>query len=327
MKFTPVFSRNYFRFSESVLDMVKIKNKMRLKSCFKAFERGISQKFMANQLEITTRRFRQLYKIYQITGKLPNVGCNVGRPSKVINEDIKQIIVDTYGKYLLNALYLERVIYAEKNIRIPHNSIHKVLLEKGLAKSEPNKSKRRKPWIRYEREHSLSAGHLDWHEPEGGLKVCVVLDDASRKILAGGEFKQATEENSQNLVQEVLNKYGHIKTLREAITDHGARFYANKRNKEDFANHKFEMFLKEQGIIHILCRYKHPQSNGKVEKWFDLYRVHRKRFKTFHEFIEWYNNRPHGSLNLRRAETPEQAFWRKMPEEYYFGKAARFLGW
>ncbi|HLD06127.1 MAG TPA: IS481 family transposase, partial [Candidatus Nanoarchaeia archaeon] len=43
------------------------------------------------------------------------------------------------------------------------------------------------------------------------------------------------------------------------------------------------------------------------------------------EFIAWYNNRPHGSLNLRRAETPEQAFWRRLPEEYYYALAAKFL--
>jgi len=85
--------------------------------------------------------------------------------------------------------------------------------------------------------------------------------------------------------------------------------------------------LENNKIKHILCRYKHPQTNGKVEKWFDLYRVHRKRFPTFEEFIEWYNNRPHGSLNLRRAETPEMAFWRKMPIEYYYGLAAKFFGW
>lgn len=51
------------------------------------------------------------------------------------------------------------------------------------------------------------------------------------------------------------------------------------------------------------------------------------RFETFEEFIDWYNHRPHGSLNLRRAETPEMAFWRKMPEEYYYGLAAKSLGW
>ena len=70
-----------------------------------------------------------------------------------------------------------------------------------------------------------------------------------------------------------------------------------------------------------------PPTNGKVEKWLDLYRIHRKRFPAFEEFIEWYNNRPHGSLNLRRAETPEMAFWRKMPVEYYYGLAAKFFKW
>ena len=33
--------------------------------------------------------------------------------------------------------------------------------------------------VRYERKHSLSAVHIDWHEWEGtDVKVCVILDDA-----------------------------------------------------------------------------------------------------------------------------------------------------
>jgi len=89
--------------------------------------------------------------------------------------------------------------------------------------------------------------------------------------------------------------------------------------------HAFEAFLKGHNIKPILCRYKHPQSNGKIERWWGIYKTHRKRFNTFQEFIAWYNNRPHGSLNLRRAETPEQAFWRRLPEEYYYALAAKFL--
>jgi hypothetical protein len=56
------------------------------------------------------------------------------------------------------------------------------------AQEDENKQKRRK-WVRYERKHSLSAGHIDWHEWDGtSIKVCVILDDASRMMLAGGEF-------------------------------------------------------------------------------------------------------------------------------------------
>ena len=169
--------------------MVKLKSKERLKRSFKAYERGTSQEYMSKQLGITTRWFRELYKEWKITGDIPIKRYKLGRPLKEIPMEETEIIIKKYEKYRLNAMYLEKIIYAEEQIRIPHNRIHKVLISKGLAKKEPNKQKRRKAWIRYEREYSLSAGHLDWHEPSDGRKVCVVLDDASRKILSGGEFK------------------------------------------------------------------------------------------------------------------------------------------
>jgi transposase InsO family protein len=129
------------------------------------------------------------------------------------------------------------------------------LLSEGLAKENVKKKKRRK-WIRYERKHSMSAGHIDWHEDtEDSIKVCAILDDASRKILAGGEF-----------------------------------------------------------------------ANIKIEKWFDAYQRFRKHFSSFEEFVDWYYNRPHGSLNFEKLETPEQAFWRKMPPEAIFGIGHRLFG-
>jgi hypothetical protein len=41
----------------------------------------------------------------------------------------------------------------------------------------------------------------------------VVLDDSSRCILAGNEFDEATAENSINLVQEVLDRFGEIRKI------------------------------------------------------------------------------------------------------------------
>jgi putative transposase len=304
--------------------MVKLKSKKRVIRCFRAYKRGVSQKFMAKKLNISTRWFRKLYRQWEKTGDLDLCYKKLGRPRKMLSDEHRNLIIQTYEEYRLNAVYLEKVIYAEHGVRIPHNAIHKVLLEEGFAKREPNKSKRRKPWIRYERTHSLSAGHLDWYEPSDGPKVCAVLDDASRKILAGGEFLNATAANSIGLVQQVIDEYGHIRILRESITDHGTQFCSNKK---DPSSHRFEDFLKQNKIKHILCRVKHPQSNGKIEKWFHTYSIHRPRFNSFHEFSHWYNNRPHGALRLRHAETPEQAFWRKLPKEYYFGIAVKYLGW
>ena len=64
-------------------------------------------------------------------------------------------------------------------------------IEEGLAKEEPRNKRRRKPYIRYEREYSMSAAHIDWFEKEG-IKFCAILDDASRKILAAGELRILT---------------------------------------------------------------------------------------------------------------------------------------
>ena len=45
-----------------------------------------------------------------------------------------------------------------------------------------------KKWIGYEREHSLSLLHMDQHESGyNGKQVLIIMDDSSRKILAGGE--------------------------------------------------------------------------------------------------------------------------------------------
>jgi hypothetical protein len=40
---------------------------------------------------------------------------------------------------------------------------------------------------------------------------------------------------------------------------------------------------------------------------------------TTQEFIDWYNNRPHGILSFDSLETPEKAFWREIPLEAVFG--------
>ena len=73
------------------------------------------------------------------------------------------LILKTHKEQKLGARRLEKIIEFKHGVHIPHNKIHKVLLEHDLAKENRNKKKRRKAWIRYEREHSLTAVHLDWH--------------------------------------------------------------------------------------------------------------------------------------------------------------------
>jgi transposase InsO family protein len=144
------------------------------------------------------------------------------------------------------------------------------------------------------------------------IKVWSILDDASGKILAGGEFANINTENSKEVIDQMVESYWQICPMRELIMDHGSEFGAHRIDEKGEWDGEFKQHLLKYEIKPILARVKHPQTNGKIEKWFDAYQRFRKHFSSFEEFVDWYNNRPHGSLNFEKLETPEQAFWRKI---------------
>ena len=127
----------------------------------------------------------------------------------------------------------------------------------------------------------------------------------ARKILSLIECSSPTTDKSIDGMDEAL-KHGQI---RQCINDHGTQFVKTLAEE----NSRFAEYLKSKEIKQILCRIKHPQSNGKIEKWFDIYARHRDAFKTKEEFLYWYNElRPHRALKFEVLETPQQAFLRKM---------------
>ena len=91
-------------------------------------------------------------------------------------------------------------------------------------------------------------------------------------------------------------------------------------------NSEFKDHLEKHGIKPILARVKHPQTNEKLERFFGEYKRQRHALSSFDEFINWYNDRPHVSLNIQNIETPMIAFGRKMPLEAYFAIGHRLFG-
>lgn len=272
---------------------------------------GMSTRWVGEQIQISHERVRQIYIEYLKTGEIPKLKTP-GRPKKILTETEINLIIASFYKYNVSASLLSKMIYREHKIRINHNKIHEILLQKNMAKKEPKRSRKRKPWIRYERNPSLTAVHMDWmYDEQRGKNIIAIIDDASRMILAYGEFDRATVENTILVLRKAM-QYGKIK---EVITDHGSQFTSNKLDKKGNHKSKFAEFCKSQGIKQILCRVKHPQSNGKIERWFGLYRQKRHMYNSLQEFVYWYNQiKPHLSLNFEELETPVQAFRRKFKE-------------
>lgn len=274
---------------------------------------NLPTRVVALQFNVSQRRVQQIVRLSKATGELPRHKQLGRRPYAIYPVTLRTEIVQAKQSLDLSASGISKHLKKKRGIRVDVNLVQKILWEEGMAEVCLNKRVRKRPWVRYERTYPLSAVHLDWSTGINGTALCVVLDDASRKILSGGEFERQSAETSVKLLKEALDKYASIKKIREAITDRGSEFHANRRDKDGDATHLFEDFCKENNITHILCGRAHPQTNGKVEKWFDLYKRKRGKFKSFEDFIHWYNCiRPHMSLDWDNLETPKQAFWRKL---------------
>ena len=81
------------------------------------------------------------------------------------------------------------------------------------------------------------------------------------------------------------------------------------------------------GIKLITSRIKHPQTNGKIEKLFDCYNRYRDDFDSLNDFVYWYNNvRFHEGLDTKHyLQTPEDAFWSRLPVEARLGVAFKLF--
>ncbi len=68
----------------------------------------------------------------------------------------------------------------------------------------------------------------------------------------------------------------------------------------------------DAGIDFWVSRQNHPQTNGKMEKWFDTMKKKKKKHpnESFQEFIKWYNEkRIHHALEYK---TPEEVYHEKL---------------
>ncbi|MEK6822663.1 MAG: integrase core domain-containing protein, partial [Nanoarchaeota archaeon] len=90
-------------------------------------------------------------------------------------------------------------------------------------------------------------------------------------------------------------------------SDRGSKFIPSKFDKKGNANSVYQDVLKEQGIIFVPSRARHPQTNGKIEKFHDILdKEFDDRFETIDDFIQWYNNE-----RLSEAvdyKTPKEAY-------------------
>ena len=282
----------------------------------KARESGLASGDVARTQNVSVRRVEQLYAQYRKSGVVPCLK-KAGRPRVNIPVEERNAIIEASKKFGVGACYLVSLLRRDYSVETNHMRIYRVLKEEAMLYNTARQRFKRK-WIRYEREHSNSLWHVDWHEMKSsvykGKWLVIYEDDASRYILGYGVFDSPTAENAVNVLKEAIRRYGRPASI---LSDRGSSFYAVEAEAKTKGLTKFELYLMGNHIKQILSRVRHPQTNGKLEKLFDtVERGLAKGFSPIDKCVEWYNCiKPHGALDLERAETPLEAYYRKMEEK------------
>ena len=282
--------------------------------CRLVVDHDLHTQYVADQYDVSQRRVQQLAKDYRDTGEIPTIETPGRKPYAEYPPDLIERILELYELHEQGAEAIAQILRQRDSITIDNNRVHAILQEYDNVTENPNKQGRKRPWVRWERDYSLLTVHLDWYQNTREDWVIAVEDDASRKILGMIETDSRSSAEAIELLDEVREEYAATGEILEVITDHGTEFYANKRDKHGEADHSFESYLAENRIKHTLCAVGRPQSNGKIERFFQTYDKQRWRFDSLEEFVDYYNfQRPHQSLRYDELETPAEAFVRLLP--------------
>lgn len=214
-----------------------------------------------------------------------------GRLFEPLNPKFYDLIVQEWKKTKYGARKFYKHL-TQKGYGVSLRKISQVMVKEGFQKPCLKRQKPRK-YKRYEWPIPNLMWHTDWHTikhgPLKGKKILPYLDDCSRKIMNYGVFDRATKKSSIAVLYKAIAEHGVLPWMLNS--DRGSQFIPNKFDKNGKANHAFQEALKELSIIFIPSKKRHPQTNGKNEKWFDiLEKEFDERFATIDEFVNWYND-------------------------------------
>lgn len=245
---------------------------------------------------IAVFKILQKYKQYGWDGLKDH---KTGRPETVLNQNVEVIILDLRKRFGYGACHIEQLL-KKHGFSISHRQIEKLLVRNSLQLPNVKKQKPRR-WVRYELPNPNDLWHTDWsYDPYSGKNIGAYEDDRTRLITSYGIFTTTTTENSLALLKTGIALWGKPKTV---MTDHGTSYYNNTPDHKGILQlNAYQVALQAMGIKHYLARIQRPQTNGKIERWFETYKREygTGSFSNLKDYITHYNNeRLHMSLGYR----------------------------
>lgn len=208
-----------------------------------------------------------------------------------------------------------RVVLSREGVELPRSTIHRILLRHGLVREEDQHV----PAVqRFERKQPNELWQMDfkgprgWPQPVGPLSI---LDDHSRYLIALAANGSTQGKLVQHQLEEAFQRCGVPEAM---LMDHGSPWWGHLAP----SGHTYlSLWLMRQGICLHWSGLRHPQTQGKVERFHgSLHRAlarrgsPRENIQAWLDHYRWeYNHiRPHEALNMK---TPASV-WNPSPRRY-----------
>jgi transposase InsO family protein len=204
---------------------------------------------------------------------------------------------------------LQRLLQGE-GIELPVITVHRVLLRQGLVRPA---DRHPQAWQRFQREAPNELWQMDFKSPKGGTDAVgplSVIDDHSRYVIALQRTGTTRTEAVRERLQAAFLDCGVPDAM---LMDHGTPWW-NAQAPSGWT--QLQVWLMKQGIQCLFSGIRHPQTQGKVERFhlaLEMARRRRGRLEAemeqgwLDEFRHEYNHlRPHEALGM---QVPASCWW------------------
>jgi putative transposase len=204
-----------------------------------------------------------------------------GRKKENLNPQFINLVIEEWKSHKIGSHKMWRRLKS-KGFEVSQRKIQEIYNEQGFKLN-----KRKRPgqikFVKYEWPHPNDLWHTDWTvDPISKQNMIAFIDDCTRVLIHAEIFAHATTENTLLAFTNAIARYGKPKAI---LTDNGVQFTPARSQAGPFTH-----WCEDQGIRHILGRVHHPQTNGKIERWFGTYKQEfDERFTCIEQFIKYYN--------------------------------------
>lgn len=250
-----------------------------------------------------------------------------GRSVRKIDPEVENLIVSLKSdKMFRSCRKIQELLKEGRGIKVHEKGVYRVLKAHGMSRGLLPDKKPIRPFVK---DTPNTLWQTDWMEDEptkiGKVHLVVLLDDHSRFLVDGQWFKTKGEEDMLKVLKRAFEKYG----LPEKIfSDNGSVF---KPTSKPNGQTKYQEILKFLGVETGFSTPYHPQSKGKVEKFFQfaqrdfLWEVRDEiesladLNRRYRRWVKKYNQRNHAGLKAEHKKPlcPKDLYQpaRPVPEE------------